>query len=114
MEGLVQSKFNIEDRFEAYYSAEFRLDQSKILYQFKIRKSANEPMFAVVKEDSVALKSIKEGDIINMRFYSLDKSVPARSKDARIKYICKDSTVGFKDHYVVALDVQMDNERILA
>lgn len=114
MEGLVQSKRNIDDLFEKYYSAEFRLDRSKILYQFKIRKSAAEPMFAVVKEGSIVLKSIKEGDIINMRFYSLDKSVPVRAEDTRIKYICKDSTVGFKDHYVVALDVPADNERMSA
>lgn len=112
MEGLVQSK--IDDQFDKYYSAEFRLNQTEMLYHFKIRKSHTEPMFAVVKEGSMALKHIHEGDIINIRFYSLDKSVPARSKETRIKYICKDSTVGFKDHYVVALDVHIEKDRILS
>ncbi len=93
------------EQFSAYYSAEFELDCSRLLYQFKLRKSVSEPMFAVVKEGSRALKNIKEGDVINMRYYSLDKSVPARSKETRIKYIAKDSSVGFKDHYVIGLDI---------
>ncbi len=112
MEGLMQN--NINDQFAEYYSAEFQLNHSKILYQFKIRKSVTEPMFAVVKEGSTALENIKEGDIISMRYYSLDKSVPVESKDTRIKYICKDSSVGFKDHFVVALDIQTQKERVVA
>ncbi len=112
MEGLIQNQN--DDQFSQYYSAEFQLDHSKILYQFKIRKSASEPMFAVVKEGSRALKNIKEGDIVTMRYYSLDKSVPSCSKETRIKYICKDSTIGFKNHYVIGLDVHTEKQRVVA
>ena len=97
-----------------YYSAEFKLNMPKILYQFKIRKSISEPMFAVVKEGSRALDSIREGDIINMRYYYLDKSIPAESKDTRIKHITKDNSSGFKDHYVIGLDIYPERELILA
>lgn len=103
-----------EESFKEYYSAEFRLTEPKILYLFKIRKSVSEPMFAVVKEGSMALESIKEGDIINMRYYYKDTSVPAESKDTKIKYIAKDSTSGFKDHYIIGLDIFPDNELIVA
>ena len=88
-----------------YYSAEFKLSEPKILYQFKVRKSISEPMFAVVQEGSKALDCIKEGDIINMRYNYLDKSLPSESMDTKIKYITKDSTIGFKNHYVIGLDV---------
>lgn len=104
----------IENRTKEYYSAEFKLDQPKILYQFKIRKSSSEPMFAVVKEGSKALDNIKEGDIINMRYYYLDKSMPAELRDTKIKYITKDSSIGFKDHYVVALDIHLEQDLIVA
>lgn len=103
-----------KDQFADYYSAEFQLNNSKLIYQFKIRKSSTEPMFAVVKEGSRALENIKEGDIIPMRYFSLDKSVPSRSRDTRIKYICKDSSVGFRDHYVIGLDVQPEADRVVA
>lgn len=89
-----------------YYSAEFKLTHPRVFYQFKIRKSMTEPLFAVVKEGSKALENIKEGDVINMRYYSLDKTVPAELLDTRIKYITKDSTTGFKDHYVIGLDIE--------
>ncbi|NOX32587.1 MAG: hypothetical protein GXP56_02450 [Deltaproteobacteria bacterium] len=94
-----------EDKLRDYYSAEFKLNQPRILYRFRIRKSITEPMFAVVKEGSKALENIKEGDIINMRYYCLDKSIPAESKDTKIKYITKDNSTGFKDHYVIGLSL---------
>lgn len=101
---IVEDQKNVEPT--DYYSAEFKLNQPRILYQFKIRKSVTEPMYAVVKEGSKALDNIKEGDVINMRYYSLDKTVPSESRNTRIKYITKDSTTGFKDHYVIGLDIE--------
>ena len=100
-----------EGKLREYHSAEFILRHPKILYQFKIRKSNSEPMFAVLKEGSKALDSLKEGDIINMRYHSMDSSIPSELKDTKIKYISKDSTIGFKDHYVVALDIHQDNNQ---
>ena len=103
-----------EDELRDYYSAEFKLNHPKILYQFKIRKSSSEPMFAVIKEGSKALDNIEEGDIINIRYHCLDKSIPVESKDTRIKYITKDSTIGFKDHYVIGLDIHLEKNLIVA
>ncbi|MFH2057408.1 MAG: hypothetical protein ABIJ59_00715 [Pseudomonadota bacterium] len=103
-----------ENESEDYYSAEFQLNQTKIMYQFKLRKSQTESMYVVVKEGSMALENIKEGDILDMRYYSTDKSRPAELKQTRIKYISKDSSVGFKDHYVIALSFFTSQERIVA
>lgn len=99
---------------DGYYSAEFQLNQSKIMYQFRLRKSMTEPMFAVVKEGSEALKNIKEGDVIEMYYHFLDKTIPSEQRQTLIKYISKDSTVGFKDHYVIGLSFDLDSERHVA
>ena len=88
-----------------YSSAEFQLTQPRILFQFKIRKNAVEPMFAIVKEGSKSLESLKEGEIIDMTYYSQDKSVPAERKETRVKYITNGNAVGFKGHYMIALDI---------
>jgi len=112
MECIVENE--VESGSIAYYSAEFKLNCPRILYQFKIRKSNSEPMFAVVQEGSKALDNIKEGDVINMRYYHLDKSMPAERIDTKIKYITKDGSMGFKNHYVVGLDIQMEKELIVA
>lgn len=98
------------NRVKEYYSAEFKLNQPQIFYQFKIRKTLEESMYAVVKEGSLALENLREGDVINMRYYSLDKAVPSQSFNTRIKYITKDSSSGFKDHYLVGLDIESGKE----
>lgn len=103
-----------KDEANEFDSAEFKLNEPRIFYQFKIRKSVSEPMFAVVKEGSKALENIKKGDIINMRYYYLDKSIPTELKDTKIKYITKDNSTGFKDHYVIGLDIDTKNELIVA
>jgi hypothetical protein len=97
-----------------YYSAEFQLNQSRIMYQFKLRKSTSEPMFAVVKEGSKALETIQEGDVVDMLFRYLDNSLPPEPRLTRIKYICKDTNIGFKDHYVVGLSLDVPEERSVA
>jgi hypothetical protein len=101
----------MESTPKEYDSAEFRLSQANLFYKFKIRNSISEPLFAVIKEGSLALESMKEGDIINMLYYPSDKSIPVESKDTKIKYITKDSPMAFRNHYVIGLDV--GQEKIL-
>jgi hypothetical protein len=88
-----------------YYSAEFKLRDPRLFYKFKIRNSVLEPLFAVIKEGSHVLKNIKQGDVINMRYYPSDNSIPAQTKETKIKYITMDSPMAFKNHYVIGLDV---------
>ena len=102
------------DPIKSFYSAEFQLRQSKLLFQFKLRKSHTEPMFAVVKEGSKALENIKAGDVIDMRYYCVDENKPAVSRPTRIKYIAKDNSVGFKDHYVIGLSFFDHETRVVA
>ena len=95
-----------------YSSAEFQLTEPRILFQFKIRKNAVEPMFAIVKEGSKSLESLKEGEVIDMTYYYQDKSVPAEKRETRVKYITNANAVGFKGHYMIALDI--DSEKKIA
>ena len=88
-----------------YAIAEFQLEQSPVFYQFKVRKNAVEPMFAVVKEGSTALKSLKEGNTIHITYYSQDRSIPGEQKDTRIRYIRNVHPTGFKGHHMIALDI---------
>ena len=68
-----------ENESEDYYSAEFQIHQSKIMYRFKLRKSQTESMFVVVKEGSRALENIKEGDIYGGP-QKLDNVLSSKSK----------------------------------
>jgi len=88
-----------------YISAAFQPKKHGIFYQFKLRKNASEPMFAIVQKGSVALASLKKGDVIPMIYYFQDKTIPAEKKSTRIKYITDGNTLGYKDHFMIGLDV---------
>lgn len=101
---IVESRESKNEK--SFYSAEFKLNHPQIFYRFKIRKSLTEPLYAVVKEGSRVLDNIKEGDVISMQYYSLDKTIPPAMLDTKIKYIAKDSSSGFRNHYVIGLDIE--------
>lgn len=90
---------------QKYSSAEFQLGNPGIFYQFKLRGHVSEPMFGIVKKGSKALSCIKTGDIIPMTYHFQDKTIPMEKKATRIKYIIDGNPMGYKDHFMIALDV---------
>ena len=93
-----------------YFSAEFQLDNPGIFYQFKLRKNESEPFFALVTKDSKALESLKSGELVPMIFHYKDKTIPAVRRPTRIKYILDGTPIGFKDHFVIGLDIERVGE----
>ncbi len=62
-------------------------------------------MFAVVSKGSMALASMKTGDIIPMIYHFWDKTIPTEKITTKIKYITDGDTMGYKNHFMVALDI---------
>lgn len=100
----------MEQKENMYFSAEFQLDNPGIFYQFKLRKNESEPFFALVTKDSRALESLKSGDLVPMIFHYQDKTIPAVHKPTRIKYILDGTPIGFKDHFMIGLDIDRIGE----
>ncbi len=98
----------MENMEKAYTSAEFQLENPGIFYQFKIRRHRDEPLFALVQSGSKALESLKKGDLIPMTYHFQDRTIPAERKNTLIKYILDGTTMGFKDHFIIALDINPD------
>jgi len=90
---------------ERYYSVEFTISENKILYQFKLRNSASQSLFILVKEGSEMLQRLKEGSIFKTKYYATDELSPAVSSETRIKKITRDDNGRFKGHYRVGLDI---------
>ena len=91
------------DNPKDYFCAEFQLKESNLLYQFKLRKDAGGELYAVVGKDSRALENLKQGDKLAMRYYCLDKTIPADIRHTRIRYV--DKSKGFPDHYSIGLEI---------
>jgi hypothetical protein len=93
------------NRERAYSSAAFQMENPGIFYQFKLWKTPSEPMFGLVKKGSRALASINAGDIITMTYYFQDKTMPTERRVTRVKSISDGNDLGYKDHFVIALDL---------
>ena len=95
-----------ESQTAGYVSAEFRLQNPGIFFKFKLRHHQDEPLCAVVAKNSMAMESLKTGDMISMIYHFQDRTIPAQHHPTRIKTILDGSGMGFQDHFIISLDIQ--------
>ena len=95
----------LEDPSKArdFYSVEFTLDNSSIIYQFKIWRNESGPMFVVVKSSSAILMKLKSGSVFNMTYYSSDTQHPKRQIETRIGNISSEQDGRFEGHCKISL-----------
>lgn len=88
-----------------YSSVEFSTKKEIFTYQFKIRDVAPSGMGILIKEASAVFKSLKVGDVLDMKYYPLNLSDPPDFLQTEIKHITKDETGRFRGHYLVGLSI---------
>ena len=93
---------------DQFYSVEFSISDVPSLYQFKIWNISSKGICLLVKEGSDILKSIKVGDIVNMRYYTAEASKPTEYLKTEIKHITKDDEGRFKGHYLIGISILED------
>jgi hypothetical protein len=93
---------------DQFHSVEFPVNGRKLNYQCKLRKNGCESLFVLVKENSVVLKWLTEGNILKMKYYRKDSVSPPESFDTKIKHITKNDSGKFKGHYLMGLDILYD------
>ena len=86
-----------------YYSVEVSLNG--LTRQFRLRNMPSRYMCILVKEGSDILALLKSGDILNMRYYTLNSNYPSRELDTEVKGITKNEQGKFKGHYMIALEI---------
>lgn len=88
-----------------YYSVEFSLPGHTLPYQFKIWYMGQKSMCLLVKEHSKIIKSIKVGDVLNMKYHSADALNCSKDIETEIRQIVKDDNGRFKGHFLVGLAI---------
>ena len=88
-----------------YYSVEFLISDTRLLYQFKIWNSNSDSMFIIVKENSEILIRLKKGNVFKTKYYSTDSLRPTIDLETQIKEITRNDGGRFKGHYLVGLDI---------
>ena len=90
---------------EEYFSAELQLENPRVLFLFKLRKTESEEMFVLAKTGSRVLECVKQGDVLPVIYHFQDRAIPGEQKMTRIKSVEDGGAIGFKDHVVIALDL---------
>ena len=97
----------IETRFDPclimdrYSSVEIAVNNSKLVYMFKIRNSPFSGIAILVKEDSVILKHLKVGDKFNLKYNPAVASDLPEYRTTEIRHIIKDNNGRYNGHYLV-------------
>ena len=98
--------------FVPFHSVEIAIDGLAIPYQFKIWQNASRPMCLLVREDSEIVSRLKEGDVLNMRYYSEASKYPTEHMETEILQIERNQEGRFKGHYWIALGIRANGKMI--
>ncbi len=91
--------------FNKYFSVQFSLNGMGPTYLFKLRNISYSGLCILVKEDSVVLKHLKVGDILNMKYNPLESSYSTKLLKTRITDISKYPQGRIMGHYHVGLSI---------
>jgi hypothetical protein len=100
---MAESKAVSRYILDNYYSVQFSLNDMGPIYLFKLRNiSFSEPCI-LVKEDSSVFEQLEVGDILDMKFNTMELSMP--NKLLKTKIISKNAHDLFTGHSLVGLSI---------
>ena len=111
-EEFVEKRSESREIVDRFYSVEFSLKGMDFVYQFKIWNMSTKGMCVLIKEDSAVLKHLKEGDVMDMKYYSSDALSSTEHLQTEIRHITKDEEGRFKGHVLVGLSILGNKESI--
>lgn len=106
MDNAVEEKRSEERTLvDLYYSVEFSVRGVDCVYQFKIRDRSPRGIGVLVREDSEVLKHLKVGDVLEVKYYRTDSSMPNDYFETEIRHIDRDEEGKFRGHCFVGLKI---------
>ena len=90
---------------DRYHSVELNFGTLQMTYQFKIWNISPKGMCILLREDSVVLKHMRVGDVLEMKYYRADSPRMAEHLKTKIQHITQDEQSRFKGHYLVGLSI---------
>lgn len=88
-----------------YYCVEFALDAPHPVYQFKLRRSEENMLFFLVKENSKILNRLKVGHVLPMTYYSDGDLQPTKVLETHIQEIINETQGRFRGHCRIQLEI---------
>ncbi|WDN87786.1 hypothetical protein BuS5_00754 [Desulfosarcina sp. BuS5] len=90
---------------DLYYSVEFSIKGLAYFYQFKLRDISQNGLCIMVKEGSPVLQNIKVGNLLDMKYYSVETPDKTDKIITKVKHITKHAQGRFQGHSLVGLEI---------
>jgi hypothetical protein len=84
-------------------SVEFSVNTLELVYQFRIVETSATGMSFIIKEGSVVLEHMKEGMVLDMKYYPEGVREMPEFHKTKIMHITKSDTSRYRGHYQVGI-----------
>ena len=101
----VENKYQHLRKIDSYLRAEIKISRDGLGYQFKLREIDENQGCFFVSENSAVLKILDIGSVLDMKYWTADKTRTVKYVTAQINGIAKRSDAPFKGHYKVGLSI---------
>jgi len=98
-----ERRFEPRKILEDFYSVEFAVSRELPVHQFRVRDMSPWGIGILMNGQSAALKHLKVGDIVEMKYNPADPSGPAKHLKTEIRHITRLEKGRFKGHYLVGI-----------
>jgi hypothetical protein len=100
-----ENKYQHLRKIDGHLRAEIKISTEGLGYQFKLREIDDNQGFFFVSENSSVLKILDIGSVLEMKYWTADKTMTVKYVTAQINGIAKRSHAPFKGHYKVGLSI---------
>ncbi len=100
-----EKKYQHLRKIDSHLRAEIKISRDGLGYQFRLREINDNQGCFFISENSSILKILDTGSILDMKYWTADKTRTVKYVTAKINGIAKQSHEPFKGHYKVGLSI---------
>lgn len=101
----VENKYQLLRKTDDHLRAEIKISGDDLGYQFRLREINGDRGCFFVSENSAVLKILNVGSILDMKYWTAQKTRRVKYVRAEINHIAKQTHEPFKGHYKVGLSI---------
>ena len=101
----VENKYQHLRKIDSHLRAEIKISRDGLGYQFRLREINDNQGCFFISENSSILKILDTDSILDMKYWTADKTRTVKYVTAKINGIAKQSHEPFKGHYKVGLSI---------
>ena len=100
-----ENKYQHLRKIDSHLRAEIKISRDGLGYQFRLREINDDQGCFFISKNSSILKILNTGSILDMKYWTADKTRTVKYVTAKINDIAKQSHEPFKGHYKVGLSI---------